>query len=50
VFTGIIKDSSKIVVGDDVSAYKFVAQKDLDIDKIAFENQRTFLKDWLQQD
>jgi len=31
-------------VADDVSDYKFVPIDELDIDKIAFDNQREFLR------
>ncbi len=44
VFKAEIDDNAQIKAADDVSDYKFVKLKDVDIESIAFDNQRAYLK------
>jgi ADP-ribose pyrophosphatase YjhB (NUDIX family) len=44
IFSGKIADNAAVKVADDVSDYKFVPRAEVDIETIAFENQRQFLK------
>ena len=43
-FSGVANDNEKVVVADDVSDYKFVPIQEVDIESIAFDNQREFLR------
>lgn len=49
IFLGSVNDTSKLKVNDDVSDYKFVSEQDIDPEKIAFDNQREFLKNLLDK-
>lgn len=48
VFSGTVPEGSKVAVADDVSDYKFVRLEDVDTNLIAFENQRKFLRDYIE--
>ncbi|HSW65838.1 MAG TPA: NUDIX domain-containing protein [Bacillota bacterium] len=48
VFAGSLPQDVPVVVGDDVSSYKFIAKQDLNIEEIAFTNQRAFMENYFK--
>jgi NAD+ diphosphatase len=48
VFTCKLHRDDSITVGDDVLGYKFVMKEDLDYERMAFENQRSFVRNHLK--
>ncbi len=46
-FKGKLPLSAQIIVSDEIAEYKFVAKKSIEFDKIAFEKQREFLRNYL---
>jgi ADP-ribose pyrophosphatase YjhB (NUDIX family) len=44
VFTGNVPNGAIVTVADDVNDYRFISIGDIDFEKIAFDNQRIFMK------